>query len=315
MQLHTKANHHQRPPTLKPHNWQVLWRMFRPHTLSAAFVPVTLGAALSLPYNNFRTDLFLAMLMASILIQAATNMFNEYFDFKRGLDHAGSVGISGSIVRDGLAPATVLNIALLVMAIALALGLYLCVQTSWILLPIGLACAAVGYLYSGGPYPISATPFGEIVAGTSMGVVIVGISFFLQTGTVTMDVLLVSVPTSVLIGAILMANNIRDLDDDKRHGRRTLAILLERHGATRCLAGMFAFSYGWIIWLIATGVVSTWALASFASIPKAIQATQGFSRYTSQQALMPAMIATAKANTIFGFCLTLGLVLAYWRMQ
>lgn len=305
----------QRNPQYNSSDWQIIWRMFRPHTLTAAFVPVMLGAAMALPYPAFRLDLFMAMLTASILIQAATNMFNEYYDFKRGLDHAGSIGISGSIVRDGLTPATVLQAALGTIAIALGLGLYLCTQTSWWLLPVGLACASVGYLYSGGPYPISATPFGEIVAGASMGVVIIAISFFLQTGQVTGDVLLVSVPTSVLIGAILMSNNIRDLDDDKHHGRRTLAILLDRKGATWFLAGMFAFSYLWIVYLIQIQVVSVWALASFASLPKAIQALQGFARHTSQQALMPAMVATAKTNTIFGFCLTLGLLLQHWQMR
>jgi 1,4-dihydroxy-2-naphthoate octaprenyltransferase len=147
-----------------------------------------------------------------------------------------------------------------------------------------------------------------------MGVVIIGISFFLQTGTITSDVLLVSIPTSVLIGAILMANNIRDLEDDKQHGRRTLAILLKRDGANRCLAAMFAFSYLWIIGLVATGIVSPWAFAAFASLPKAFEASRGFWRSTAPQDLMPAMVATAKTNTIFGFCLTLGLLLHYWQL-
>lgn len=295
-----------------PATWALVWRMFRPHTLTAAFVPVTLGSVLALQHHPFRPDLFMAMLTASILIQAATNMFNEYFDFKRGLDHAASVGISGSIVRDGLTPATVLNAALAAIGFALLLGLYLCQETTWLLLPVGLACVAVGYLYSGGPYPISATPFGEIVSGITMGTVIISISYFLQTGTVTAYVLLVSVPTSVLIGAILMANNIRDLDDDRRHGRRTLAILLGRRGATNCLAAMLAGAYLWIVLLVATGSLPLWGLAVFASIPKAAAAVRGFRQASTPQALMPAMVATAQTNTLFGFCLTMGLLTAYW---
>ncbi len=292
---------------------QILWRMFRPHTLTAAFVPVLLGSALALPYGELRSDLFGAMLAASILIQAATNMFNEYFDFKRGLDHAASVGISGSIVRDGLKPATVLSAALIAITIALLLGLYLCTQTSWWLLPIGLACALIGYLYSGGPYPISATPFGEIVSGFTMGTVIIAITFYLQTGTVTTAALLVSIPTSVLIGAILMSNNIRDLDDDKAHGRRTLAILLGRQGAVWCLTGMFAFAYLWIILLVMGSVLSGWALLCIASFPKAVEAVRGFRTYTLQKELMPAMVATAKTNTFFGLYLAAGLLLQSWQ--
>lgn len=292
-------------------SWQTGWQLFRPHTLTASFVPVTIGTALALPDGLFHFDLFLIMLAASILIQASTNMFNEYFDFKRGLDHAGSVGIGGAIVRDGMQPKLVLRLALSLLGIAFLLGLILCFRTTWWLLPVGLACAITGYLYSGGPAPISATPFGELVAGISMGLVIIAISFFLQTGMVALKAVLVSIPTSVLIGAILMANNIRDLEDDKKNGRRTLAILLNREKATYFLTGMFAFSYLWIILLIFSGIVSPWALTSFASMPLAVQAARGFFRHTTAETLMPAMVATAKTNTLFGFFLSAGLVFQY----
>ena len=311
MHLHTPIPSQHRHAAHKTTSSQIEWRMFRPHTLTAAFVPVMLGTAVSLPYGQVLIYLFGAMLAASILIQAATNMFNEYFDFKRGLDHAGSVGISGSIVRDGLTPATVLATASGVIFAALLLGLYLCSQTTWWLLPAGLACALVGYLYSGGPCPISATPFGELFAGLTMGTGIIAISCFLQTGRVTSEALLVSVPVAVLIGAILMANNIRDLDDDQRHGRRTLAILLGRRGATRFLAVMFTCSYLWILGLIAAHILSPWSLACFASFPKALAAYRGFTRHSEQKALMPAMVATAQTNTIFGLCLAISLFIKY----
>lgn len=291
--------------------WQVWWKLFRPHTLTASFVPVTIGTALALPDGPLHLDLFFIMLAASILIQASTNMFNEYFDFKRGLDHAGSVGIGGAIVRDGMQPGAVLRLAVSLLGAAFLLGLILCFRTTWWLLPIGLTCAIIGYLYSGGPAPISATPFGELVAGISMGLVIIAISFFLQSGTVALKAVLVSIPTSVLIGAILMANNIRDLEDDKKNGRRTLAILLRREKATYFLTGMFAFSYLWILVLISGNIISPWTLTSFASIPLAVRAVKGFLRYTTAETLMPAMVATAKTNTLFGFFLSVGLVFQY----
>jgi 1,4-dihydroxy-2-naphthoate octaprenyltransferase len=312
MQLQINTGHSGKIP-FPPDNrdWDVWWRLLRPHTLTASFSPVLIGTALSLPSENFRIDLFIAMFLASILIQSSTNMFNEYYDYKRGLDHERSVGIGGTIVRDGVAPQTVLHIALGFLGTAFLLGLYLCTQTSWWLLPVGLGCAAVGYLYSGGPYPISATPFGELVAGICMGLVIIVISSFIQTGAVISQALLVSIPTSVLIGAILMANNIRDLEDDKNHGRQTLAILLERNKATYCLTGMFAFSYIWVVALVLFGIVSPWAFLSFFSLPKAVQASRGFFRHTSPAALMSAMVATAKTNTLFGLFLATGLLLQY----
>lgn len=292
--------------------WIVWWKLLRPHTLTASFVPVAIGTVLALPSSKFRLDLFMIMLLASILIQVATNIFNEYYDYKRGLDHENSVGIGGAIVRYGVAPSKILALAQCSTATGILLGLYLCHETSWYLFPIGLCCAAVGYLYSGGPFPISATPFGELVAGLCMGLVIILISFFIQTGTVTNVAIAGSIPTSVLIGAILMSNNLRDLEDDEKHGRKTLAILLKRTQGTYCLIGMFIFSYTWIIYLVLIHTLPPWSLISFISMPKAIQASRGFLKNKTPETLATAMIATAQTNTIFGFLLVIGLLLQYW---
>lgn len=297
---------------LARNRWGIWWKLLRPHTLTASFIPVAIGTVLALPSQHFRLDLFIIMLIASILIQVATNIFNEYYDYKRGLDHEHSVGIGGAIVRYGVPPKKILSVAQYTTVTAILLGLYLCHESSWYLLPIGLCCAAVGYLYSGGPFPISATPFGELVSGVCMGLVIIVISFFLQTGTVTNIAIMGSISTSVLIGAILMSNNLRDLEDDKNHGRQTLAILLRRSKATYCLMGMFIFSYLWIIFLAAIEILPYWSLLTFISIPKAIQASRGFQKNITPESLAPAMVATAQTNTLFGFSLILGLLFHYW---
>lgn len=294
------------------YKWNIWWKLLRPHTLTASFVPVAIGTVLALPSYQFRLDLFIIMLLASMLIQVAANIFNEYYDYKRGLDHEYSVGIGGAIVRYGVAPQHILSVAQYITAAAILLGLYLCHESSWLLLPIGLGCAAIGYFYSGGPFPISATPFGELVSGLCMGLTIIAISFFLQTGTITTTVIMGSISTSVLIGAILMSNNLRDLDDDQRHGRKTLAILLKRTKATYCLIGMFIFSYVWIAFLVTIDILPLWSLLSFISMPRAIQASRHFQKYTTSQDLAPAMVATAQTNTIFGFSLILGLLFHYW---
>jgi 1,4-dihydroxy-2-naphthoate octaprenyltransferase len=248
------------------------------------------------------------MLLASILIQIATNMFNEYYDYKNGLDHEHSVGIGGAIVKYGIAPQTILTDALSIVAVAALLGLYLCHETSWWLLPVGFGCAAVGYLYSGGPFPISATPFGELVSGACMGLVIIVISFFIQTGTVTAIAITGSVSTSVLIGAIMMSNNLRDLENDKKHGRQTLAILLKRNKATYCLIGMFVFSYIWILYAVTINMLPPWSLVCFISIPKAMQASRQFLKNATPETLAPGVVATAQTNTLFGALLALGLL-------
>lgn len=299
-------------PTFKGRNWRVWWQLTRPHTLTAAFVPVLLGTALALPLTSIHLGLFIAMLIACLLIQAATNMFNEYYDFKRGLDNENSVGIGGAIVREGIQPGTVMKIALSLYGISIALGVYICMNSSWWLAVIGLVSMAVGYLYTGGPIPIAYTPFGEIFAGFFMGMLIILIAFYIQTGLITLISVLISVPIVITVGAILLANNIRDHDGDKENGRRTLAILLGQQRAIILLAAMFIVSYVWVFTLIALNYASPWLAIVLLSSPKALKAIKGFIGKTKPVQMVPAMIATAQTNTIFGFLLSIGLFLGYF---
>jgi len=299
-------------PSFKGKNWRVWWQLTRPHTLTAAFVPVLLGTALALPLTSIDLGLFIAMLIACLLIQAATNMFNEYYDFKRGLDNEHSVGIGGAIVREGIQPATVMKIALSLYGISMLLGVYICMNSSWWLAAIGLVSMTVGYLYTGGPIPIAYTPFGEIFAGFFMGMLIILIAFYIQTGFITTISVLVSVPIVITVGAILLANNIRDHDGDKENGRRTLAILLGQKRAIVLLAGMFVVSYAWVFTLIGLDYASAWLAIVLLSSPKAIKAIKGFIGKTKPVQMVPAMIATAQTNTIFGFLLSIGLFLGHF---
>ncbi|MBM7653267.1 1,4-dihydroxy-2-naphthoate polyprenyltransferase [Neobacillus cucumis] len=292
--------------------FQVWWKMTRPHTLTASFVPVLLGTALALKTGTVHIGLFIAMLIASMLIQAATNMFNEYFDYVRGLDTKESVGIGGTIVRDGIKPKTVLNLAFGFYFIALLLGIYICASSSWWLALVGLVCMAVGYFYTGGPVPIAYTPFGEILSGFFMGMLIILISFFIQTGTVDRSSVLLSVPSMVLVGMIMLSNNIRDLDGDKENGRKTVAILLGKKKAIFLLAGMFTFSYLWIVGLIISGIASFWTAIVILSLPKPIKAIKGFIENNVPLKMAPAMIATAQTNTIFGFLLAIGIFIGHF---
>jgi 1,4-dihydroxy-2-naphthoate octaprenyltransferase len=312
MQNGLERNVHLSTNPIQRKSWNVWWRLLRPHTLTASFVPVFIGSALAYEQGSFHPLMFAAMLSASLLIQAATNMFNEYYDYVRGLDHAGSIGIGGAIVRDGVSARTVLYLALAFYAVSLLLGVYICANSSWWLAVIGLICMAAGYFYTGGPYPIAYTPLGELFAGIFMGIAIILISFFIQTHTLTLLSVLVASPICILVGAILMANNIRDFDGDKAFGRKTLAILLGRDGAVKFLSGMFVVSYLWIVALVLLQVVSPWLLLVLFSAPKAYQAARGFRGETAPIRLMPAMKATAQTNTLFGIFLAIGILLAHW---
>src|SRR5690625_1063765 len=290
---------------------QVWWRLLRPHTLTASFIPVFVGTMFAFVNENvFHVQLFLAMLLASILIQAATNMFNEYYDYVRGLDNEKSVGIGGTIVRDGVAPKTVLSLGFIFFGIAILLGIYICIQTSWWIAVIGAASMLVGYLYTGGPLPIAYTPFGELASGLLMGTVMMAITYYIQTLAVTKEIIFVSIPIAIFIGAILLSNNIRDLDGDKENGRKTIAILLGRKNAIRFLGSMFIAAYILTGVFIALEILPIWAVISFLSIKKAIDVIRGFIGKTEPIEMMPAMVATGKTNSIYGILLGISLIIS-----
>lgn len=294
-------------------SFKVWWHLTRPHTLTASFVPVFLGTTIALTIGGepISFPLFFAMLVASMLIQAATNMFNEYYDYKLGLDNEYSVGIGGTIVRHGVAPSTIMAIALSFYGIALLLGIYICAMSSWWIAAIGLVCMLIGYLYTGGPYPIAYSPFGELVSGTVMGMGIVLIAFFIQTKTITLEAVLLSVPSMILVGAIMLSNNIRDIVGDTEGGRKTMAILVGRHNAVYILSLFFIVSYLWIVGLVIIDDITYWALIVLLSIPNPIKAIDIFRHKKEPLEVMPAMKFTAQTNTMFGFLLAVGLLINY----
>ena len=294
-------------------SFKVWWHLTRPHTLTASFVPVFLGTTIALTVEEqpIHFPLFFAMLVASMLIQAATNMFNEYYDYKLGLDNEQSVGIGGTIVRHGVAPSTIMAIALSFYGIALLLGIYICAMSSWWLAVVGVICMLIGYLYTGGPYPIAYSPFGELVSGTVMGMGIVLIAFFIQTKTITLEAVLLAVPSMILVGAIMLSNNIRDIAGDKEGGRKTLAILVGRHNAIYILSLFFIVSYLWIAGLVIIEDITYWALIVILSVPKTVKAIDIFHHKKEPLEVMPAMKFTAQTNTLFGFLLAVGLLISY----
>jgi 1,4-dihydroxy-2-naphthoate octaprenyltransferase len=286
------------------------WRLLRPHTLTASFIPVLVGSALAWKDGGrLHLDLLLAMLTASTFIQAATNMFNEYFDYVRGLDTADSVGIAGAITQDGIRPQAVRRWAVILLALATLLGVYICIETSWWLAVIGTVCMLVGYLYTGGPYPIAATPFGEIFAGGFMGSGIILLACFIQQGAVTADNVLASIPSAILIAAILTANNIRDRENDQESGRHTLVILLGHRRAVGMLAVSLAAANLWTAALVGARVLSPWALLALGSLAPAFSAVRAFLPGGSPAQMMPAMRRVAQTNTVFGVLLLAGLLL------
>lgn len=292
------------------------WQLMRPHTLTAAVIPMLVGTATAKLFllgseEHLKLSLFLGMLLACLLIQAATNMFNEYYDFKKGLDDPTSVGIGGAIVNKDMTPQKVLNLAIAFYIIAALIGIFLAIQSSLWILPVGLVCMAVGYLYTGGPFPISWTPLGEIFSGLFMGMIIILISFYIQTGVLDGYAVWMSIPIVITIGLINMANNIRDRVKDKAKGRKTLPILLGKRLSIIVMAAMYIIAYLWVVFTALFKIEgSLFYLLVLLSFPMPIKVINRFKKNDTPVTMMPAMAATGQTNTMFGLLYALGIYIS-----
>ncbi|GFZ33828.1 1,4-dihydroxy-2-naphthoate octaprenyltransferase [Clostridium zeae] len=195
-------------------------------TLIAGFVPVVLGSI----YSKYAFDrinilyLFL-LIIAMMLVQSATNMINDYFDFKRGADSNKS-GDEKALVSGEITPKQILFLIFLYQSIALIIGIFIGSQTSYYILLIALIGGLISFIYAAGPLPISYTPVSEIVAGSTMGIGITTTVIYIQSGIFNFTTVLVTVPTALFISTILLTNNLSDLKEDFEAGRKTLPILI-----------------------------------------------------------------------------------------
>ncbi|MBF0710051.1 MULTISPECIES: 1,4-dihydroxy-2-naphthoate polyprenyltransferase [unclassified Gemella] len=288
-------------------------RCARAHSYPAAIAPVLVGATYSLFYiEKFDFFKFFIFLIACLLIQTSTNYFNEYYDFKLGLDKVDSQGISGSIVHGRLKPQEVFKAAVILYIVALILGLYLASLTSYYILPVGLMCMLVGYLYTGGKSPIAYGPYGEVAAGFFMGTIIIALSFYVQTGFVNLSVILLSIPLFLMIGNILLANSIRDAKNDEESGRRTLAIVVGKKRSVEILTISFLLVYLSSVALIFINNGTIFYLLVLVSIPLAIKVIKGLAVNKTKETMAPFMVLTAKMTIIIGFTMALANILNYY---
>ena len=285
------------------------FRLARPFSLTAAAVPVLFGTALAFKDGAFAWGPFLAMLFGSLLIQAATNMFNEFYDERRGLDVAESVGIAGSIVSGRVSARGVLAGALLCYTLALFLGIYLIIVGGLPILVLGCLSALGGYLYSAGPRPIAYTPASEAAVFIFMGVLIVMIAYAVQTDRFPLYVPLAALPIGGLVAAILLANNIRDLVSDRRGGRRTLPIVFGREVAVLIYRALLLETYVAVAVLMALRVVPPECALVFPSVFAAFRLWRDIAAYSTPRRLDPVVKRTAALHLVFGLLYTAGILL------
>lgn len=280
----------------------------RPFSLTAAAVPVIFGAVLASKDGVFAFLPVMAMLLGSLFIQAATNMFNEFYDEQRGLDVAGAVGIAGSIVAGRMHARTVLLGALFCYTVALFMGIYLIFVGGWPILILGCLSALGGYLYSAGPKPIAYTPASELAVFLFMGVLIVVITYAVQARAFPLYVPFAALPFGGPVAAILLANNIRDVESDRRGGRRTVPIVFGRGAAIWFYRGLLLEAYATVFLLILFGVMPWSAGLVVLSLPLAVKVWRGISSSTRPERLDPIVKATASVHLTFGLLYAAGVL-------
>lgn len=294
------------------------FKLTRPRTLIASLGPVLIGFSFAsyhyVPEKDFSSALLRVLLVFLVvsLSQIAINCYNEYFDYKSGLDKDQVVGNSGSITKDGISPSMIKKIADAHLGLAVLLGCFLAWNTSLSLLPFGFLCVLIGYLYSGGPYPISRTPYGEVASGFAMGFAIVVIIAFVWIGEYKLALLIPALPSFLLVAAIMLTNNLRDMTNDKKHGRRTLPIQVGREKALTLLKNGFYLVFAWTLLWTLFGYSPWPALLSLMAMVPARRVITIFQTYSDVRSLDKALIFCVLTNLIYSFGLSLGTLASMW---
>jgi 1,4-dihydroxy-2-naphthoate polyprenyltransferase len=289
-----------------------IWLMAaRPRTLPAAIAPVLVGTAAAVEaVEEIRWGAFFAALVGSIFIQIGTNLANDYSDAKRGADTEDRLGPVRVTSSGLIAPRRVLYATWLAFAVAVAAGTYLAAVAGPVIIAVGAASIAAGVLYTGGPRPYGYAGMGELFVFLFFGLVAVNGSYFVQLEELDWLPLGLSVAVGLLSTAILVVNNVRDIETDRRAGKRTLAVRLGRERTRRLYAALMigAFIALPVALLAADG--PGWALLGLAAAPLALRPARAVATRTDGPSLNAALAGTGAVLAAFSLLVSAGLLIA-----
>jgi len=279
----------------------------RPKTLTAALAPVVVGTALAAHDGVLAPWPALAALVGASLIQVGTNFANDYYDFVRGGDTADRVGPLRVTQAGLLAPETVKRGMWTVLSGAMLVGVYLAWVGGWPIVWIGLSSLACAVLYTGGPFPLAYHGLGDLFVFVFFGLIAVSGTYYVQGLSWPPDVFLAGTALGALNTAILVANNLRDIETDAKAGKRTLAVRLGTRASQveyllMMLVGFIVPVVGWLVY--------GWPAASLAALlvaPLCFAPVRRVVTHTDPAELLPALGETARVVGVYGLLLGLGL--------
>jgi 1,4-dihydroxy-2-naphthoate octaprenyltransferase len=278
----------------------------RPRTLPAALAPVVVGTGAAAALGGFRLVPALLALLVALALQVAVNYANDHSDGKRGTD-ADRVGPMRLVGSGAASARSVLVAALLAFAVAGVAGLVLAALSSWWLVAVGAVCIAAAWTYTGGPLPYGYRALGEVFVFVFFGLVAVAGTTFVQTGRVEGLALAAAVPVGLLSTALLVVNNLSDVEGDARVGKRTLAVLLGDRATRVSYVGLLAVAFAAVV---AIGVGRPWALLALLAVPLAVPPSRVVLSGGRGPALIAALQATGLLTLATGVLLGAGLALS-----
>jgi 1,4-dihydroxy-2-naphthoate octaprenyltransferase len=290
-----------------------IWLMAaRPRTLPAAIAPVFVGTAAAVEWAGRlpRVGAFVAALVGSVFIQIGTNLANDYSDAKRGADTADRLG-PVRVTSSGLvAPRRVLTATWVAFGVAVACGVYLTAVAGIAILLIGALSIAAGVLYTGGPRPYGYAGLGEVFVFLFFGLVAVNGSYYVQLEQLDALPLGLSIAVGFLATAILVVNNVRDLETDRRAGKLTLAVRMGRQNAVGLYRMLVLGAFVVLPIALVAGGGSPLPLIGLLALPLAVPPLRALSNRTDGPALNEALAATGALLGAFSLLVSLGLLLA-----
>lgn len=279
----------------------------RPKTLPAAAAPVVVGTAVALSENVFAFWPALAALLGALLIQIGTNFANDVFDFKKGADTTERLGPLRVTQAGLLRPNQVMIGMWLTFGLATVIGLYLVFLGGWPIVAIGLLSIASGIAYTGGPFPLGYNGLGDLFVFIFFGLLAVCGTYYVQAGTVGPAALWASIPIGLLATAILVVNNLRDVDTDRVAGKKTLAVRFGRRAAQLEYLLLLGLSYlvPPLMWLL--GLESGWVLLPWLSLPLTLPLIKMILNEKGRP-LNNALAGTARLELAYAFLFSIGLL-------
>jgi 1,4-dihydroxy-2-naphthoate polyprenyltransferase len=288
-----------------------IWLMAaRLRTLPAAIAPVLVGTSLAGFEHSFHALRFVAALVGAIFIQVGTNLSNDYSDARRGADAEDRLG-PVRVTAGGLVPPSQVLVAIYVsFGLAVLAGIYLIVVAGWLLLAIGAASILAGVLYTGGPRPYGYAGLGELFVFLFFGVVAVAGSYFVQVRHLQWEAFALSVPVGLLAAAILIVNNVRDIDSDRRAGKRTLAVKLGRERTRRMFQATVyaAYPLALVTWVF--GPLRLWVALCWLTLPLAVTLASIVRTKADGPSLNGALARSGMLQLCFCTLLSAGLLLS-----